>query len=212
MSLKTSAHYQREFRRRLREQGLIKKEVWIRPEHSKLLLRLEKQLRETAGRGNIEEGETMLSESLRWNTESLYQAIGLSELVKDGNASIELIEGLEPVVHIQMNGYGDLPLFLTVSGEQIVVECLLWPVSSVKNTAEFNEAVLKTHKYFPLSTISLEPTVEGEDCYFMFGALSCHSVLNSVQVEIETLARNALQATEAYSEYLVSVDEDQEDA
>lgn len=208
MNVKTSAHYQREFRRRLREQGLIKKEVWIRPEFSKLLLRLEKQLREPTGNETIETGGAMLSETLSWNTESLYQALGLSELAQDGNAGIELIEGLEPVIHIEMRAYGDLPLYLTVSGEQIVVECLLWPVSSIKNTSDFNEAVLKTHKYFPLSTISLEPSAQGEDCYFMFGALSCHSVLNSVLVEIETLARNALQATEAYSEYLVLADGD----
>jgi uncharacterized protein YjfI (DUF2170 family) len=36
----------------------------------------------------------------------------------------------------------------------------------------------------------------------MFGALSHASVLNSVLIEIDTLANNVLQATEAYSEYL----------
>ena len=45
MEHKTSAHYQRLHRQRLREQGLVKKEVWILPEHSPLLQRLEKQMR-----------------------------------------------------------------------------------------------------------------------------------------------------------------------
>ena len=48
MEHKTSAHYQRLHRQRLREQGLVKKEVWILPEHSPLLQRLEKQMLEHA--------------------------------------------------------------------------------------------------------------------------------------------------------------------
>ena len=45
MEAKTSAHYQRLHRQRLREQGLVKKEVWILPEHSAALHQLEKQMR-----------------------------------------------------------------------------------------------------------------------------------------------------------------------
>jgi uncharacterized protein YjfI (DUF2170 family) len=202
MKVKTSAHYQREYRRRLRDQGLIKKEVWIRPEHSKQLLALEKQLRQLNVAADIARGQGMQESNGLWTTQSLYQALSSTELA--GQAQIELIEGAEPVIHLSMTDYGDLPLFITVSGEQIVVECLLWPISEVSDVHEFNEVVLKTHKYFPLSTISLEATAQGEDCYFMFGALSHASVLNSVLIEIETLSSNVLQATEAYSEFLVT--------
>ncbi len=201
MNVKTSADYQREFRRRLREQGLVKKEVWIRPEHAKQLAALEKQLRQSS-KNNLVGENVMAGENFVWSTESLYRALLSSTLVNQGSASVELIEGVEPVLHMVMNDYGDLPLFITVSGEQILVECLLWPVSQVKDTAVFNEAVLKTHKYFPLSTISLETSTLGDDCYFMFGALSYASVLNSVLIEIDTLANNVLQATEAYADYL----------
>ena len=45
MKAKSSAHYQREYRKRLREQGLVKKEVWILPEHTKRLAVYEKSLR-----------------------------------------------------------------------------------------------------------------------------------------------------------------------
>lgn len=202
MNVKTSAHYQREYRRRLRDQGLVKKEVWIRPEHSKQLLAIEKRLRQPSEVAELARGQVMQESNGLWTTQSLYQALMSTELAHQ--SQIELIEGAEPVIHLTLSDFGDLPLFITVAGEQIIVECLLWPVSEVTNTQEFNEVVLKTHKYFPLSTISLEPTAQGDDCYFMFGALSHASILNSVLIEIETLASNVLQATEAYSEFLVT--------
>ena len=206
---KSSAHYQREYRRRLRDQGLVKKEVWVRPEHSKRLLGLEKKLRLTAAEWIPDADHLMLSDHLVWTTPSLFQALQGSVLLAKGIADIELIEGIEPVIHLCMKEYGDLPLFVTVSGEQILVECLLWPKSEVNDINDFNEAVLKTHKYYPLSTISLEPTIDGEDCYFMFGALSFQSVLKSVVIEIETLAINVIQATQAYSEFLITHAEDE---
>jgi len=66
----------------------------------------------------------------------------------------------------------------------------------------FNDAVLRTHKYFPLSTISLDKLGDDGDYYHMFGALSSSSILHNVVFEIEVLANNVIQATEAYSEFL----------
>lgn len=206
---KSSAHYQREYRRRLRDQGLVKKEVWVRPEHSKRLLGLEKKLRLPAAEWTPNADHLLLNDQLVWTTPSLFQALQGSELVAKGIANIELLEGIDAVIHISMRDFGDLPLFITVSGEQILVECLLWPKSEVIDMNAFNEAVLKTHKYYPLSTISLEATLQGEDCYFMFGSLSYQSVLNSVIIEIETLASNVIQATQAYSEFLVTEETDE---
>ncbi|KZY77149.1 hypothetical protein A3739_22870 [Oleiphilus sp. HI0067] len=40
------------------------------------------------------------------------------------------------------------------------------------------------------------------DYYHMFGALSSTSLLSNVVFEIEVLASNVIQATEAYSEFL----------
>ncbi len=46
--------------------------------------------------------------------------------------------------------------------------------------------------------------MDGDDCYHMFGALSSASSLQDVILEIEMLASNVIQATEAYSEFLIS--------
>lgn len=204
MKPKSSAHYQREFRKRLREQGLVKKEVWIRPEHTKQLSRVEKQLRELEGLSNSANGDHLMADEKKeiWTTSTLFEALKKTELFDSGSATIELIEGIEPALHIVMREFGDLPLFLTVSGDQIVVEAALWSADEVVDKNRFNDAVLRTHKYFPLSTISLDSLGEGKDYYFMFGALSSTSILLNVVFEIETLATNVLQATEAYSDFL----------
>ncbi len=208
MQKKSSAHYQREYRNRLREQGLVKKEVWILPENARRLALLEIELRVSAKQrvssvSLLTKGEDRMNEPVvRWTTQSLYDALVKAELFTSGRADVELIDGIAPVLHLVMNEYGDLPLFLTVSGEQILVEAMLWSASDVKDVAMFNETVLRTHKYFPLSNISLDK-VDGDNCYQMYGALSSASSLQDVVFEIEILASNVIQATQAYSEFLI---------
>lgn len=212
MTPKSSAHYQREFRKRLREQGLVKKEVWVLPEHAKRLSTYEKMLRKReVSDVNVSDSQSGVSEMAvnvlgdemtNWTTASLYDALQSAELFLSGQAKVELIDGVEPALHIVMAECGDLPVFLTVSGEQIIVESVLWSVEDVADIAGFNDAVLRTHKYFPLSTISLDRLGDDGDYYHMFGALSSTSILPNVVFEIETLATNVLQATEAYSEFL----------
>ena len=203
MTAKTSAHYQREFRKRLRLLGLVKKEVWILPEHARQLAVVERELR-LPGNSNLTGiGENAMTAHIsNWTTNSLFDALDTSEFFNSGQATIELIDGAEPSLHIIMKEFGDLPVFLTVAGEQIIVEALLWPQGDVSDPIKFNEAVLRTHKFFPLSTISLETHSSGNSYYHMFGALSSTSLLYNVLFEIETLANNVIQVTEAYREFL----------
>ena len=202
MNPRSSAHYQREYRRRLRDQGLVKKEVWIRPEYAGQLADTEKLLRVLGGNNVATGAVTMKENANRWTTSDLYEALGKADLFSSGQASVELIDGVEQALHIVMAEYGDLPIFMTVSGEQIIVESMLWSVSEVSDVKAFNEAVLRTHKYFPLSTISLDSVGDRGDYYHMFGALSASSLLQNVLFEIEVLASNVIQATEAYAEFL----------
>ena len=101
-----------------------------------------------------------------------------------------------------MTEYGDLPIYLTVAGEQIVADVVLWPLSVVKDPVALNDEVLRTHKLFPLSTISLDRFPDGAEYYTIFGALSSASLLSNIIQEIETLAANAIKATEAYASHL----------
>lgn len=202
MESKSSAHYQRLFRQRLREQGLVKKEVWILPEHAPLLMAFERKFRQPQSRLVSMEKEEGMSMPQIWTAQALYDALSATELFKNGQASIELIQSADASLHVTMHDYGDLPLFIGVFGEQIVVESLLWPAADVRDSAAFNEEVLRTHKLFPLSSIGLETLPDGQPCYTMFGALSSASTLSDVVFEIELLADNVIKATEAYEGFL----------
>jgi uncharacterized protein YjfI (DUF2170 family) len=215
MERRTSAFYQRRHRDRLREQGLIKKELWVRPEYADELLEIERRMRHPRGAQEELMVDAMsvatqaptrpqLGPAPLWTATALHAALSKSEPVGEGSVLVELIEGAEPGLYLTMREYGDLPLFMAVVGRQIVVEALLWPVSQVRDPAHFNEALLRTHKLFPLSTLGIE-VMDGESVYIMFGALSAGSSLPEVLFEIETLADNVIRATEAYETHLREV-------
>lgn len=206
MKKKTSADYQREYRKRLRNQGLVKKEVWVLPENSKELAEYEKELRKPQFGPSVEleRGENNMNDKsvYKWTTESLFNALKGRPTFSNGSCSIEVIEGIDASIVVVMHTHGDLPIFITVSGEQILAEAVLFSLDDVIDTAEFNEYVLRTHKYLPLSTISLESDQDSGDYYHMFGALSATSSINEIVLEIDTLAENTIQATEAFAAFL----------
>ncbi|WP_363799447.1 DUF2170 family protein [Lysobacter firmicutimachus] len=202
---RSSAYYQRRHRERLREKGLVKKELWVLPEFADELLAVEKRMRQPRGAMPARaRGEGTMSDGKVWTARGLYEALTQTEEFVYGDSQIELIDGAEASLHLVMAEYGDLPLFVAVVGEQIVVEALLWPVAHVRDPAAFNEEVLRTHKaFFPLSTIGIETLADGEAVYMMFGSLSATSSLSNVLYEIETLADNVIKATEAYEPQLL---------
>lgn len=209
MERRSSAYYQRRHRERLREQGLIKKELWVLSEYADELAVIERRMRRPRGEapqaGCVEQEQTMsevsMQPSVLWTAAALHAALAASEGARNGTMAVELIDGAEPGLYLTMHDYGDLPLFAAVVGRQIVIEAMLWPVSQVRDAARFNEEVLRTHKLFPLSTLGIE-TIDGEAVYIMFGALSASSSLVDVLFEIETLADNVIRATEAYEWHL----------
>lgn len=140
----------------------------------------------------------------RWTTETLFDALKDRPAFSNGSCSIEIIDGIDSSIVISMHDYGDLPVFITAGGEQILVEAVLFSVEDVNDKDKFNEYVLRTHKYLPLSTISIDYDDTHGDYYHMFGALSSMSSINEVVTEINTLADNVIQATEAFATFLKS--------
>ena len=201
---KTAAHYQRQFRSRMREQGLVKKEIWILPENASALRDIEQHLRQV-GSGQPS-GTTIMtlpkSENSVWTIQSLYEALNNDS--SDTDFELTLVDGTDPCLVINMTGFGDLPIYLTVSGEQIVADTILWPLSTVKDPVALNEEILRTHKLFPLSTIGLDRFPDEKEYYTIFGALSSTSSLSNIILEIDTLAANAIKASEAYANHLIA--------
>ena len=94
-----------------------------------------------------------------------------------------------------------LDAFVAVSGEQIIVETILFSKRQVKDVAALNDEILKTHQIFPLTTIGIT-TFEGEEYYVAFGSLSSGSKEESILVEVEMLFENVTGFLDAYESYL----------
>ena len=150
MRKKSSADYQREYRKRLRDQGLVKKEVWILPANRESLTAFEKELRKPLAINTIGAHTMNDTNAHRWETLSLFQALEKLPHFSNGSCSIEIIEGLDPTIVASMHHYGDLPIFITAGGEQILAEAVLFAMDNVEDPALFNEYVLKMHKNYSL--------------------------------------------------------------
>ena len=129
-----------------------------------------------------------------WSVKSLAEALSESTLLREGEMTARVLEGTDPVLQITMNEFGDLPIFLSVGSEQIVVSALLWPVDEQENQAAFNVFLLKAQKLVPLSNFGI-CVVGGRDYYELFGELSTTTSIEDILIELRTLAENAIDAT-----------------
>lgn len=130
-----------------------------------------------------------------WTVPSIKTALDASDLVRDGEMTLRVLEGADPVLLASMHEYGDLPVYLSVGGAQIVVSVLLWPVAEQHDRHAFNEFLLKAQRIVPLSNFAIT-SVGGEDVYELMGELSCKTTLQTILIELRTLAENAIDATE----------------
>ena len=128
-----------------------------------------------------------------WTVKSLAEALQTTPLVREGEMTVRVMEGAEPVLRVLMHEHGDLPIYLSVGAEQIVVSALLWPVDEQENRNAFNEFLLKAQKIVPLSNFGIT-TVAGRDYYELFGELACKTTLQTVLIELRMLAENAIEA------------------
>ncbi|CAN5242094.1 YjfI family protein [soil metagenome] len=129
-----------------------------------------------------------------WTVPTIKTAVDASPLMRDGEMTLRVLEGAEPVLLVTMHEYGDLPVYLSVGGAQIVVSVLLWPVSEQADPARFNEFLLKAQRVVPLSNFAIT-AIGGEDVYELMGELSCKTTLQTILIELRTLAENAIDAT-----------------
>lgn len=135
---------------------------------------------------------------MTWSTKNLLAALADTDLVKSGDVSLEMVGSC---IAATMHEHGDLPLVITVSEEQMMIESVLFPVSVVKDKHALNEEFLRTHQYLPLSAVAIQ-NIRGSEHYILFGALSASSTLENIQLEIITLADNVLSVAEACEDHI----------
>jgi uncharacterized protein YjfI (DUF2170 family) len=200
---KSSGFYMKRMRAGLADSGYVKHEAWVLPENRGALKLVEKQLRQPVRAGSFKLEEYMTTAE-QWTLDRLHNALqGLDEVVS-GDIALSLIQGAEQSIKLEMRDYGDLPIYLAVVGEQVIVDTVLVDLASIKNPVQFNEAVLRSRELFPLSSIGIESMPNGEVVYNMFGALSAHSSLTNVVTEILTLVDNVQRAAEAFEGFFIT--------
>ena len=199
----------REERQRL---GLVKLELWIPPGAKSAIQSAARAIITASSRGpalmrnpDPPLGSFQMDHVIDtdWSVKSLSQALTETRLLRDGELTARVLEGSEPVLQITMHEFGDLPIFLSVGSEQIVVSALMWPVDEQKDQAAFNIFLLKAQKLVPLSNFGIT-TVAGRDYYEIFGELSCKTTLQTVIIELRMLAENAIRAADELRENFAS--------
>ncbi len=191
-------------RDRLRAQGLVMREVWILPHHAPVLQKVERLLRKPNAHPLIQalKGVTTAMSTGLVSTQTLLPALTAGELATSGRYTFSLIEGLEPVIQAIAHEYGDVHVFIAVTGEIAIAQATLFPVARVRDTARLNERILRTEKLFDLANISIDTHPDGKEFYVIYGALRATSSLADIEFEIDTLARNAVDAAAAYREFV----------
>lgn len=195
------------WREALVAQGLVKVELWVPADLKPEAKKLEQALRHravitTTPHPSLENAMTMVNEA-PWTVQSLKQALDASEAPEVAAMTLTLTPGLDPILCVEMDDFGDLPVYVSVNGMQILASTLLWPVTSEADAAAFNDFALRSHKLMPLSTFGIV-TIDGTDYYELFGALSAHATLQDIVVELVTLAENALDIAAARADALAA--------
>ncbi|MFJ4376112.1 DUF2170 family protein [Pseudomonas japonica] len=144
-----------------------------------------------------------MSQSTLWTTPSLHEALSGLDAVRSGRIVIQPGQAEQPGIRLHMTEYGDLPIYIGICGEQILVDTTLVEVARVRDTAAFDRLVLRSRDLFPLSSVGIETLADGTEVYCMFGALSAASALALVEQEILTLADNVIHAVEAFEDHFV---------
>jgi uncharacterized protein YjfI (DUF2170 family) len=197
----SSARSQRAFRERMRDKGLVPRQVFIRPHHREILATVELALREPVLPDLLRRLETFSAMTQPWTTLALHEALAEHVARERLPFQLTLERGADPTIAIALPEHGDLIVHLMASGEQLFASTPLCLGSQVHDRAAFNDACLRLNPLNPLSNLGLQ-SFDGEDVYVVFGELSTRSPLANIVEEIDVLARNTLQAAEALRPYI----------
>jgi uncharacterized protein len=191
-------------RQKLREEGLVMREVWIQPQHAPVLLKVERLLRKPNAHPLIHalKGVSAAMSTGSVTTQTLLPDLQSGSLASSHRYTFSLVEGLEPVIQAVAHDYGDVNVYIAVTGEIAIAQATLFPVARVRDTARLNDRILRTEKLFDLANISIDTHPDGSDFYVIYGALRASSALSDIEFEIDTLARNAVDAAGAYREFV----------
>ena len=133
-----------------------------------------------------------MTEQAPWTVRSLKAALDGAPGLREGELKSRVVEGADPILVVTMCDYGDLEVFVSAGEQQVAASVLLWPVDEQEDRHAFNEFLLKAQKIVPLSNFGIS-TVGERDFYELFGELATTTPLDTILIELRTLAENAIE-------------------
>ncbi|MCE3289448.1 MAG: hypothetical protein K0R83_1460 [Caulobacter sp.] len=189
----------REWREARRRAGFVKMEIWApaacKADIQNAVRAIVIDSSSAPGRAGDSKGSRPMDQVIdtAWSIHALKRELDYSSLVREGELKAQVIEGADPVLLVTMCEYGDLPIYVSAGPEQIVVSVVLWPVDEQEDQPEFNVFLLKAQKLVPLSNFGIT-TIDGRDYYELFGEIAAKTSLQTILIELRTLAENAIDA------------------
>ncbi|MEY8214449.1 MAG: YjfI family protein [Colwellia sp.] len=116
------------------------------------------------------------------------------------NFDCQPISGEVDVLQITILGREELPIFVSVTDDQILCISYLWGTDEVKSecVSNMHESMLEMNIPMPLSSFA-----KIGDKYVVFGALSTNSSFTDIEHELAVLSNNALEVIDDMSDYLL---------
>ncbi len=116
------------------------------------------------------------------------------------NFDCQPISGEVDVLQITILGREELPIFVSVTDDQILCISYLWGADEVKqeSLATMHESMLEMNIPMPLSSFS-----KIGDKYVVFGALSINSSFDDIEHELAVLSNNAIEVIDDMGDYLL---------
>lgn len=110
------------------------------------------------------------------------------------------ISGEVDVLQISILAREELPIFVSVTEDQIICISYLWDADEVKPECinAMHESMLEMNIPMPLSSFS-----KIGDKYVVFGALSINSSFADVEHELAVLSNNAIEVIDDMSDFLL---------
>ncbi|NQZ80717.1 MAG: YjfI family protein [Colwellia sp.] len=110
------------------------------------------------------------------------------------------ISGEVDVLQITVIDREELPIFVSVTDDQVLCITYLWGAEEVKSDRihEMHESMLEMNIPMPLSSFS-----KIGDKYVIFGALSINSTFEDIEHELGVVSNNAIEIIDDMSDYLI---------
>ncbi len=119
-------------------------------------------------------------------------------IASDHNWSVSEQEGNLVIINND-----DITAILVVTEQQMLIESLLFPDTTIADQAKFDDRIMYLQKQLPLTTVG-KTYLQGESYYTAFGALSAESNLDSIELELVMLFQNVTELLHFSSEYFTT--------